>query len=72
MDDFDRKVIIEYTTPRLEEWQQYLTPIEFTIFKEYYYFGLSIVRIAMLEHYSERQVKRILKKARSKIYKHLP
>ena len=72
MDEFDRKIISEYTSPRLEEWRQYLTPIEFSIFKEYYYFGLSIVKIAMLEHYSDVQVKRILKKARKKIYKHLP
>ena len=72
MDEFDRKVIVEYVSPRFETWKEFLTPTEQAIFKEYYYFGFSIVKIAQLENYSEIQVKRILKKARNKIYKHLP
>lgn len=72
MDEFDRKVIVEYVSPRFDSWKEFLTPTEQAIFKEYYYFGFSIVKISQLENYSEIQIKRILKRARNKIFKHLP
>lgn len=72
MDEFEQKVIREYASDRFSVWKEYLTPTEQAIFYDYYFLGFSIIKITGVENYSERQVKRILKSARKKIYKRLP
>lgn len=72
MDKLDKKIMAKYTEPRWEFWKQHLTPHEQSIFQLYYYQDLSIIKIANLQNYSERQVKRLLKSARKKIYKLIP
>ena len=71
-DKFDKRIICEYSTPRLEDWKQFLTPTEQAIFYEYYYLDWTVVKIANVENYSEAQAFRILKRARKKIFKHIP
>lgn len=72
MNDFDNKVMKEYAKPRFEYWKQFLKPQEISVFTLYYFEKYSIVKISITLNYSEIQIKRILKSARKKIYKHIP
>ena len=72
MNKFEFKAINQYSISKFDLWKQYLTDSEIAVFELYYFRGFSLVKISMLEHYSERQVSRLLKSARKKIYKLLP
>lgn len=72
MNELDSKIVKEYATPRFDFWKQHLTPQEIAVFQLHYFENYPLFRIAQLTNYSERQIKRILKSARKKIFKLIP
>lgn len=72
MDKFELEAIWNFSAPRFQAWKEFLSPQEQAVFTLYYHDGFSIIQISQYIHYSETHVKRILKSARKKIYKHCP
>lgn len=67
-----QKIVAEFLSSKFDEWKPYLTEIEQAVFILYYFKGYSITKISFEVNYSDRQVRRLLKSARKKIYKLLP
>ena len=72
MDKLD-KIIANVLSERFNnDWKQYLTKEEQVVFILKYFKGLSTLQISFEIPYSQRQIQRILKRARKKINKTLP
>ena len=71
MDKID-KIVGEFLSSRFEDWKPYLNENEQAVFILHYFKGKKIEQICVEINFSERQVYRILKSARKKIYKLLP
>ena len=67
-----QEIVANFLSVKFEDWKPYLTETEQAVFILHYFKGKKIYQIAMEINYSDVQVKRILKKARNKIYKLLP
>lgn len=66
------KLISDFLSTKFDEWKQYMSSTEQDVFALYYFKGYSIIQISHELNYCYRQVKRILKSARKKVYKLLP
>lgn len=62
----------DFLSDKFDEWKSNMTDTESVVFYLYYYKGYSVIKISQEVNYSERQVKRILKSAKKKVYKKLP
>ena len=68
-----QEIVADFLSVKFEkEWKPYLTITEQAIFIEHCFKGKKLFEIAVELNYSERQVKRLLKSARKKIYRLLP
>jgi len=66
------KLVSDFLSVKFEEWKQYMTSSEQSIFALYYFKGYTIAQISIEVGYCERHVKRLLKSARKKVYKLIP
>lgn len=66
------KLISDFLSTKFDEWKPFLNENEQIVFGLFYFKGMTTYQIAMEMHYCERNVQKILAKARKKIYKLLP
>jgi RNA polymerase sigma factor (sigma-70 family) len=67
-----KQIIADFLSIKFEDWKPYLTETEQAVFILFYFKGKKDYQIAMELNYSDRQIRRILKSARKKIYRLLP
>lgn len=67
-----QKLVSDFLSAKFDEWKSGMNENERVVFALYYFKGYSIIKISQEVNYSERQVKRILKSARKKVYKLIP
>lgn len=72
MNEFEHKAVKDFVSKKFNEWKPHLTDAEQQIFYLHYFCNWTVIKISMEVNYSERNVKRILRKARKKVYKLLP
>lgn len=67
------KYIADILSPKFEnEWKPYLTEEEQKVFKAFYFKGMTTLQISFELNYTQRNIQKILKKAKKKIYRLLP
>lgn len=67
-----QKLVSDLISERFEEWKPYLTTEEQQVFAAYYFKGMSTLKISIEMNYSQRNIQKILNKAKKKIYKLIP
>lgn len=66
------KLISDFLSTKFDEWKPYLTEDEQKVFAAYYFKDMSTLQISFEMNYSQRNIQKILNKAKRKIYKVLP
>lgn len=67
-----QEIVADFLSVKFEDWKPYLNENEQAVFILHYFKGKKIEQICVEINFSERQVYRILKSARKKIYRLLP
>lgn len=67
-----QKLVSDLLSEKFTEWKPYLTDDEQKVFVAYYFKGMSTLKISMEMNYTQRNIQKILSKAKKKIYKLLP
>ncbi|MDE6966868.1 MAG: hypothetical protein K2O94_07825 [Clostridiales bacterium] len=66
------KLVSDFLSTKFNEWKPYLSDDEQKVFGAYYFKGMSTLQISFEMNYSQRNIQKILRKAKRKIYKILP
>lgn len=66
------KLVSDFLSTKFNEWKPYLSDDEQKVFVAHYFKGMSTLQISFEMNYSQRNIQKILRKAKRKIYKILP
>lgn len=67
-----QKLVSDFLSEKFKEWKPFLTVEEQEAFIAYYFKGMTTLQISFEMNYSQRNIQKLLRKARRKIYKILP
>lgn len=71
MDKLNR-LIADFLSIKFQEWKSYLSDDEQQVFIAYYFKGMTTLQISFEMNYTQRNIQKILNKAKKKIYRLLP
>lgn len=66
------KLISDFLSEKFNEWKPYLTEEEQKVFEAYFLKNMSTLQISFEMNYSQRNIQKILIRAKKKIYNLLP